>query len=140
MIPWTYKNNVILEVESLPDNAIGFVYLLEFSNGMKYIGRKSLYHTRTLKPLKGKKRKRKKTVDSDWKTYCGSIKNEEFCEGFKSKKITVVKREIVHICYDQWDLTYYETKYQFDSDCLIKEDYYNQNILGKFYRKRVNVG
>ena len=39
---------------------------------MKYIGKKWMWSTRRLKPLKGQKRKRKKVSESDWRRYYGS--------------------------------------------------------------------
>ena len=54
---------------------VGFVYCItEIDTNMKYIGIKKFWKTVKLKPLKGKKRKRKKIVETDWKTYNSSNK------------------------------------------------------------------
>lgn len=59
--------------KDIPEDAIGFVYKITDINLKKYyIGIKLLYSTRTLPPLKGQKRKRKVTKDSDWRKYCSS--------------------------------------------------------------------
>lgn len=48
----------------------GFVYIIrELDTGMDYIGIKQFWSKQTLKPLKGKKNKRHRLVESDWKTY-----------------------------------------------------------------------
>ena len=53
----------------------GFVYLItNIKTGKKYIGKKFFWSKRTLKPLKGKKTKRRVTKESDWKNYYGSCK------------------------------------------------------------------
>jgi hypothetical protein len=49
---------------------VGFVYeITELDTGMKYIGIKRFWKTIKAAPLKGKKNKRHKLVESDWKTY-----------------------------------------------------------------------
>ena len=41
-------------------------------------------------------------------------------------------------CKTQLQARYYEAKLQFQYEVLEKEDYsYNENILGKFYRKNI---
>ena len=136
---WIHEKGIkeYKEVSDFPEEAVGFIYELHFSNSRKYIGRKALYHTRTLKPVKGTKRKRKVTKESDWKKYAGSIKHEDYKKEIKSGSIFLLKKVVLKVCFDKWDMTYYETKYQFDRDCLVDQCYYNGNILGKFYRKKI---
>jgi hypothetical protein len=43
-------------------------------------------------------------------------------------------REIIKLCNSKKQLSYYETYWQFKLDVL-SQDTYNENILGKFYRK-----
>ena len=43
-------------------------------------------------------------------------------------------RQILHYCFSKKQLTYYEICYQMKHDVLSVESY-NDNILGKFYRK-----
>lgn len=59
--------------EVKPEGAFGFVYrIVEKSTSKYYIGCKQLVKKLTRPPLKGKKRKRRSLVESDWKTYCSS--------------------------------------------------------------------
>lgn len=111
--------------ENVPDNIedyVGFVYLIiNETNNMKYIGQKKFWFTKTLKPLKGKKRKRKKIVESDWIEYTGSSEklNFDISNGDKIKKI------ILRPCKSKWEMNYYELKEQMDREVLFKENYYN---------------
>lgn len=131
MIDWTYKNKPFTEAI---EDAEGFVYHITFSNGKKYIGKKNFFHKITKPPLKGYKRKRKAIKESDWKTYCGSIKDEEFMTQLKEGLIKPIKREILHICKNKAELTYREVEYQFSFKVLEDTSYLNNCILGKFYR------
>ena len=59
--------------EGIPEGTIGFVYkVTENSTNKFYIGCKLTVSKKTRPPLKGKKRKRKSIVESNWRTYCTS--------------------------------------------------------------------
>ena len=81
------------------------------------------------------KRKRKVVKESDWKTYHGShpkIKNL-LLEADNKREFS---RRILKMCTTKKELTYYECKYLFINDVLEdRNNYINDNILGKFYRK-----
>jgi len=67
---WTFEGK---EVDALPADFIGFVYLItNITNNRKYIGKKLTQFKRSKKPLKGRTNKRRYTVESDWKDYYGS--------------------------------------------------------------------
>ena len=134
---WKYRNKEITCVNDLPEGSFGFVYEVEFNNGRKYLGSKYLFHNKTLPPLKGTNRKRKKKVESDWCTYIGSFKDKELKAQIKSKSLYPVDKKIIKVCYHAKQLTYWETKYLFTRNCLENEVYYNYNILGKFFKKDV---
>lgn len=131
---WTYRSKQRTSIEDFPKYTKGFIYIITFSDGCKYIGSKVLQHKKKLKPLKGKKKARYKFKESDWLTYCGS--SDIVKEKLKSKKIYVTSRKILKLCKSDWELTYYETKYLFSYDALLRDDFYNGNILGKFYKPR----
>ena len=129
---WDYERKpVIKDSSQLPKDAVGFVYIIENTKTDEcYIGKKILKHKRTLPPLKGKKRKRVKHVDSDWLTYMGS---SDITKTWNPVDCT---REILCFCSRKDEMTYYETKaifnFGFEHPNLI-----NSNILGKFYKKTV---
>ena len=51
---WTYQGK---EVENIPEEYCGFVYLItNLTNGKKYVGKKLSQFKVTKKPLKGKKK------------------------------------------------------------------------------------
>ena len=73
---WLHEN---ILVESLPENCIGFVYLITNTiSGRKYVGKKLSKFSKTsykvvkLKNGKKKRKRIKSKVDSDWQTYYGS--------------------------------------------------------------------
>ena len=133
---WVYKGKEISSLDDMPDGAVGFVYEVTYIvENRKYIGKKILEVKRKLPPLKGKKRVRRVTKESDWKVYYGS--NEEIKKLLSEGKEKEFKREILEFAFSKVQLTYLETRYQFDRRVLERNDYFNSNILGKFYKGKV---
>ena len=132
---WLYKDKVVESIQDMPENTYGFIYrVLHPPTGKYYIGKKVLEFNRTLPPLKGTKRKRKTTKESDWLTYYGSHK--DILALIKEGKQFEFEREIIQYVPNKKLLTYFECKYLFIYEVLEKPDLYiNDNILGKFYRK-----
>lgn len=140
---WKFKGKDITNIKQLPEGVKGFIYLLTFSNGKQYIGRKSFYSTR--KKKFGKKEliqvtdKRLKTYhtivsESDWINYNSSNKNIK--EGLKTGEVELESREIIKLCFTEKQMTYYETQALFCYGVLEHpESFYNDNILGKFFKK-----
>lgn len=143
MPTWTYNGVLVTELQDMPDDTIGIVYMVTAENGRKYIGKKSLFSVRKRKF--GKKEsalvtdKRMKLYEmvkkqSNWREYTGSNKelNEEISKGLKYTK------KILHYANSKKQLGYLETKELFVKEVLENGDtYYNSNISGKFYRKDV---
>ena len=132
---WIYEGKPIESMENMPEGTFGFVYEVTHNpTGKKYIGKKQLMMNRTLPPLKGQKRKRKVVKEGDWKTYYGS--QSEIKSLIKEGSVLDFSRIILNFVPSKKLLTYYETKYLFERGVLEKPDeYLNDNILGKFYRK-----
>jgi hypothetical protein len=131
---WQYNDKPVLTIDDMPNHTIGFVYIItHISSGKYYIGKKSVYQTRTLKPLSGMKKKRIVTSESDWQTYYSSndIIRAEVKKGYADQ----FSREIIKFCFSKKSLTYFETKEQFLRNVLEDETSYNNNILGKFFYK-----
>ena len=146
MNSWIYKNNEINSIDQFDQNTMGFVYVTtHIPSGRKYIGKKFLIFTRKqklgkkeLKMFEGQKGRPPKfkiiSKESDWKTYFGS--NKQLTKLLKEEDIQNFKREILHLCTSKKSLTYFETKYQFLYEVLEKsDDYFNDNILGKFFTR-----
>lgn len=127
---WTH-NGAIVEV--LPDDCIGFVYIITNTvTGRKYIGKKLAKFSKTtykvVKQKNGikKKKKIKTKVDSDWQTYYGSndLLNEDVDKLGKDK----FTREILFYCKSKAECSYIEAREQFTHKVLESTDYYNGQI------------
>mgnify|MGYP006100969485 FL=1 len=132
---WLYKNKEINSIDDMPADTFGFVYLVTHTpSGKKYLGKKQLIANRTLPPLKGQKKKRKIQKESDWKTYYGSqaeIKtlvkeSQDMLEFVREIRIFVSTKKL---------LGYYENKLLYAYDVLENDEYLNNNISGKYFRK-----
>jgi len=129
-LSWTH-NGAIVEV--LPDDCIGFVYLITNTvTGRKYIGKKLAKFSKTsyrvVKQKNGvkKKKKIKSKVESDWQTYYGSndVLNEDVNTLGKDK----FTREILFYCNSKAQCSYIEAREQFTHKVLESTDYYNGQI------------
>jgi len=142
---WLYENKVIEKIEDFPENTFGFIYMTtHIPSGISYIGKKSLYHNIKKKLTKkelaeqsgpGRKSATKTVLkESDWKTYYGSAK--PILGLLKENKHEEFKREIITTATSKKLLTYYECKYLFHYGVLEHPvEYFNDNILGKFFAK-----
>ena len=129
--PWTY-NGVPFESEDI-NEYYGFIYRITNTvNGYDYVGRKYFKTIKKRPPLKGKKNKRRETVETDWKEYWGSSPRLQADIDLLGKdKFT---REIIHLCESRGETNYLEAYYQFKEDVLLRENNYNGIIqirLGK---------
>ena len=118
---WTYNGK---EIDSIPDEYEGFVYLItNTTTGQKYVGKKLAKFKTTKPPLKGKKNKRRGYKESDWRDYWGSSDRlQEDVDKLGPKKFT---REILHFCKSRAEMSYIEAREQFDRRVLETDDYYN---------------
>jgi len=121
---WKVKGKVINEV---PDGMEGFVYLItNLENGKKYIGKKTFWERR-----KDRKTGRRKKKGSNWRDYYGSC--DSLIEDVKLLGEDKFLREILYLCPHKKSMSFYETMEQFKRDVILREDYYNTNVEGKFF-------
>ena len=131
---WYYKD-VIFTSDDIGDN-YGFVYLItDLTNDKMYLGKKFFWSKRRLPPLKGKKNKRNKIVESDWVEYFGS--SEEVKRLVEDSGRERFKREILVLCKSKGECSYWEAKLQFEYDVLLKDEYYNEFIGCKIHSAHV---
>ena len=130
---WTYKGTTFTSDDI--NDFFGFVYCItNLQSGRKYIGRK--YFSQRRKPRGGKRRV---TSESDWKKYYGS--SDELKADRKLLGNELFKREILSLHATLGKVNYAETKELFLKGVLTEsmEDgsplYYNNNILGRYYKK-----
>ena len=120
---WKYKN------KPDPTSHFGFVYTItNIKTSKSYIGCKQYFYTR-----------KKKKVESNWKTYTGSSKHLN--EDIKKHGKRNFKFEIIGEYKNKRSLKYYECYYQMINHVLTKKlegsdeaAYYNNYVGGKFYR------
>ena len=140
MVGWIYQGG---EVSDKPprNTMFGFIYLITYENGKKYIGKRQFFST--VKKNFGKRKlaemtdKREKTYEmvtkeNDWRNYVGSSKR---VEGYQIKS-----KEILEVCNDKLNLTYAEQKWLMRKDVLVDDDFVNDCIGGKFYAGKISKG
>ena len=127
---WYYQNTL---VETLPDDCVGFVYLITNNlSGRKYIGKKlAKFSKTTYKTVKQKNgiKKRKKIrskIDSDWQEYYGS--SPELTADIIKLGTKNFSREILFYCQSKSECSYIEAREQFSRKVLESADYYNGHI------------
>jgi len=133
---WIYNGSEFTSDMIQPN--YGFVYrITNLINNKQYIGRKYFYSKRTLPPLAGKTRKRIVISESDWKEYCGS--SGDILYDIEQYGKSNFFKEIISLHPNKQETNYHEVKLQFMLDVLQSKDkfgnpqYYNKNILTKFY-------
>ena len=111
-------------MSELPEGCEGFVYLItNLTNNKKYIGKKLAKFKKTRPPLKGKKNKRRTTVESDWQEYWGS--SDQLQADVAELGPNNFTREILHFCSSRGLMSYLEAKEQFEREVLLSDNYYN---------------
>ena len=128
---WLYNG---AEFEEPLDEHYGFVYrITNMQTHRMYIGKKLFWFKKT-KILKGKKKRY--LAPSDWKGYYGSsitLKKDIDLIGVDN-----FKREIIMMCKNKGECSYYESKAQFDHAVLLNpEMYYNDWIICRVHRKHI---
>ena len=130
MVMWTFQE---ILVESLPDDCVGFVYLItNKTNDRKYVGKKlakfskTAYKTVVLKNGTKKKKKIKSKIDSDWITYYGS--SVELSKDIALLGEDNFTREILFYCKSKAECSYIEAREQFTRRVLESTEYYNGQI------------
>lgn len=130
--PWLWNGTPFREEHI--GNSFGFVYIIQNKiTNKKYIGKKFFYSTNRV-VQKGKTRRKVIRKFSDWKKYYGSSKSlKEDVELYGKGSFS---RTILSLHVSRGDVNYYEMKEQVIRDVLNSEEYYNDNILSRWYRKK----
>lgn len=144
---WNYQNKEVNSASDLPEDVMGFVYVIEYSDGTYYFGQKNMFKSMTLNALKngetregarrvGKNKDGKRvyfdvvTKESNWLTYEGSSE--------VTKDLVISDKIIMTVAYNKRQLTYLEAKTLFNEEALEDEQCHNLNILGKFFKGNID--
>lgn len=136
---WLYNNQ---ELTELPDDCVGFVYLItNLTSDRKYIGKKLAKFARTstktvtLKNGTKKKKKVRSKVDSDWMDYYGS--SIELNKDVDTLGKENFRREILFFCKSKAECSYIEAREQFTRRVLESTEYYNNNIMCRIHGSHI---
>ena len=137
---WLYQDT---PVETLPEECVGFVYLIKNNlSGRKYIGKKLAKFSKTtykiVKQNNGIKKRKKirSKVDSDWREYYGS--SPELTADIITLGTKNFSREILFYCKSKSECSYVEAKEQFERKVLESTDYYNGHIQVRVHKSHIN--
>jgi hypothetical protein len=127
---WYYQNN---PVEELPEDCVGFVYLItNKATSRMYVGKKLAKFSKTtykiIKQKNGTKKKKKirSKIDSDWLEYYGS--SIELNKDVELLGRDTFTREILFFCKSKAECSYIEAREQFARKVLESDDFYNGQI------------
>jgi len=122
---WVFNGKDIRDHDDLKTGCTDFVYIIHYTNGQKYIGKKCIASMRKKPPLKGKKRCRRIMTLLPFADYEGS---HESAEGLEIKC-----KEILYQCSTKKAATYLESGLLFHYDAIFDPEYLNENISGVHY-------
>jgi hypothetical protein len=127
---WIYKNE---PVEQLPEDCVGFVYIITNTiSGRMYVGKKlarfktTRYKMHTQKNGKKVRKKIRGAVASDWQEYYGS--SDQLNRDVESIGRDRFRREILYYCRSKAECNYIEAREQFSRKVLESDQYYNGHI------------
>jgi hypothetical protein len=136
---WLYENT---QIETLPDDCVGFVYLITNTvSGRKYIGKKLAkfskisYKVVKLKNGNKKKKRIRSKTESDWQAYYGS--NDQLNQDIEALGANNFTREILFYCTSKAACSYIEAREQFNHRVLESDDYYNGQIVCRIHGSHI---
>ena len=127
---WIYKNE---PVEQLPEDCVGFVYIITNTvSARMYVGKKlskfktTRYKMHTQKNGKKVRKKIRGAVASDWQEYYGS--SDQLNRDVETLGRDQFQREILYYCRSKAECNYIEAREQFSRKVLESAQYYNGHI------------
>ncbi|UYD59362.1 hypothetical protein HPMBJEAJ_00263 [Aeromonas phage avDM6] len=112
-----------------PREVLGFVYMITFSNGKKYIGAKRVWKNLKRPPATYKRQGKTEFIESDWRSYRSS--SNEVVE-LETQGIQITEMRIL-AQYDTWGkVLLLECMLQFSLNALTSDVYLNKQIEGMF--------
>lgn len=138
---WQWQGECL---DTPPEGAYGFIYLIVDDTGKKYWGKKAFVHATKKKISKKvqkesgtRKRIERGTKDSKWADYWGS--SLPLLEYIKERGTEGFQRHVLKICFDKQSLAYWEMVYLVQNEVLFRDDCWNGNVLAKFFKNKIHV-
>ena len=145
---WIFQSRAIPTTQT-PKYLFGFVYIITFTDGSQYIGKKQIWMEKNLPALKSgivrkgferiykiKKRKRVPIdhgfIEDKWRDYEGSSQ-------YRDGRV-VKKKEILHWTFSKKQNTYLEEKEMFSRGVLETDHYLNATIRNVYFNKEFRDG
>lgn len=128
-----------------PEGFYGFIYKIQLADGNIYIGKKAFEHSakktiskKVRKLTKTRKRTERVKKDSGWLEYWGSSK--PLLEWLEKNPVIkdFSKRYILKLCKDKASLAYWEMVTLVQENVLFRDDCWNGNISGKFFKGKIH--
>jgi len=99
---------------------------------MRYIGRK-YFKAQSKVKMPGKTRRKRVEKESDWRYYRTSSKRVQ--EDILLLGLDRFEFLVISLCKTRAETNYEETRQQFINDVINRDDYYNDNVLHRYFRK-----
>lgn len=133
---WEYKNKEF--DENLIEDNVSFVYIIfNALNDKKYIGKKSFYFKKVLPKNSKRSRRKHLKVQSDWKDYYGS--SPELLADIEKLGKENFHRRMLRLCKSKGEASYFEAKFQFETDAILSEEYYNSWVQVKVRKNQLKI-
>jgi hypothetical protein len=127
---WYYNNE---PVEEIDPKYLAFVYLItHIESNKKYIGLKTTKSKKT-KQVKGKKKRF--TVESDWRDYWSS--SPIIKEMIEAEGTVVFVREVLVFAETKGQLNYLEEKFLYGVGAIESDKFFNSNIRSKMFKRNI---
>jgi len=137
---WIFNGKCLYDA---PEGYYGYIYHIIDRENRHYWGKKAFEHNKKIKLSKKKrvgtrKRIERTKVDSGWLDYWGSSKFlQEYFEKENPDKESCY-REIIKLCKNKESLSYWEVATLIENQVLFRDDCYNGNIGGRYFRGKVH--
>ena len=119
---WLFQGEEIRCHADLMPGCTDFVYMIHYTNGQRYVGKKCIRSIRKKPPLKDKKRNRRVLTNLPFLNYEGSHNS--------AADLTIQSKEILYQCSTKKASTYLESALLFHHDAVFDPAYLNKNISG----------
>jgi len=138
---WYYNGECLYEP---PEGYYGFIYVIYDDKGKSYFGKKAFLHqtkkvlSKRARVVSGTRKRIERGVkDSKWLDYWGSCK--ELLKYIEERGNTNgFRRTILKLCKDKASLSYWEIVYMINNNVLFRQDCYNGNVGGKFFKGKIH--